>query len=387
MISAQVCEDQVVEWTLYRGRHVARDAREGAIGDTEVELEDDRELEIVLCEARPRWKKTEISALQLCHDLAARAKDCLVSVDEIFQVKGIVARITEVRRHVEDEDDEFRGLVTEKTKFYVVAKGLPVLTLTGPRDDPPPRREPPNQVLVTCDDDEVFPVKRDLLRPCVALTSVVQSGKGKYPQKDDCTVAMDCCTFDRVLLYLEHAQSNNGHPFKFDPTLAPELLRAAETLKIAGLKEEAAKVLGSFEDRVRREPIRLAEIIQRNHRGGLVEPRSETLLVVDGMVLDVSRWLHEHPGGSAIIPEQALNVDATIMFECYHVSRQSFLYLKEFYIGELDKDDRSNLPLPNADIVGDVACTASDAFIDNLRSFTPWRLKPTDLIIPLHKSF
>jgi hypothetical protein len=74
---------------------------------------------------------------------------------------------------------------------------------------------------------ESFPVKRRLLRPCVALTPLVQAGRGKYRH---CTVSaatnavsepnsqaavqildafsarvnMDACTFDRVLLYLEH---------------------------------------------------------------------------------------------------------------------------------------------------------------------------------------
>jgi cytochrome b involved in lipid metabolism len=37
--------------------------------------------------------------------------------------------------------------------------------------------------------------------------------------------------------------------------------------------------------------------------------------MVDFMVLDVTRWLPEHPGGKTIIPGQALNVDATCFFE------------------------------------------------------------------------
>ena len=32
-------------------------------------------------------------------------------------------------------------------------------------------------------------------------------------------------------------------------------------------------------------------------------------LVLDGMVLDVTRWLPQHPGGSKIIPRQSLNLD------------------------------------------------------------------------------
>ena len=56
--------------------------------------------------------------------------------------------------------------------------------------------------------------------------------------------------------------------------------------------------------------------------------RGDTWLLLDGMVLDITRWLPEHPGGSEIIPQQSLNVDATVFFEIYHASRQSFLYLK-----------------------------------------------------------
>jgi cytochrome b involved in lipid metabolism len=53
------------------------------------------------------------------------------------------------------------------------------------------------------------------------------------------------------------------------------------------------------------------------------------------MVLDVTRWLPEHPGGARIIPAQSLNLDCARFFEVYHSSRESFLYLREFYIGEL----------------------------------------------------
>ncbi len=54
-----------------------------------------------------------------------------------------------------------------------------------------------------------------------------------------------------------------------------------------------------------------------------------------GMVLDVTRWLPEHPGGATIIPKQSLNLDCARFFEVYHSSRESFLYLREFYVGEL----------------------------------------------------
>ena len=41
----------------------------------------------------------------------------------------------------------------------------------------------------------------------------------------------------------------------------------------------------------------MCEIRERNERG-------ECWLIIDGMVLDVTRWLPEHPGGNSIIPEQ-----------------------------------------------------------------------------------
>ena len=36
------------------------------------------------------------------------------------------------------------------------------------------------------------------------------------------------------------------------------------------------------------------------------------------------------------MPDQALDLDCARFFEVYHASRESFLYLREFYVGELD---------------------------------------------------
>ena len=91
---------------------------------------------------------------------------------------------------------------------------------------------------------------------------------------------------------------------------------------------------------------------------------------MDGMVLDISRWIDEHPGGASIIPTQALNIDCTIFFEMYHVSRQSFLYLKSFYIGELAPEDAATLRSSTKGV------EASQGFIDALRSYTrEWRVQ------------
>eukprot|EP00882_Tetradesmus_deserticola_P018555 GHRQ01019930.1.p3 GENE.GHRQ01019930.1~~GHRQ01019930.1.p3 ORF type:complete len:112 (+),score=46.74 GHRQ01019930.1:951-1286(+) len=84
------------------------------------------------------------------------------------------------------------------------------------------------------------------------------------------------------------------------------------------------------------------------------------------MVLDVGRWLPEHPGGATIIPAQSLNCDCSRFFEMYHASRESFLYIAEFYIGELLPADLPDVPLggkqpPSAD------------FLAQLREYTVFR--------------
>lgn len=243
----------------------------------------------------------------------------------------------------------------------------------------------PNVVEIITSDDEVFPVKRRLLRPCISLTSIVQAGKGKYclPSETDVSesslntarVPVDACTFDRVLLYLEHEVRNEE--FKFDPLIANELLVAAQKLQISGLQQLCEKILGSFHERVRKTPIRYQEIVDRNEQGRLAYvkhgKRGDTLLILNGMVLDITRWLDEHPGGSTIIPEQALNIDCTIFFEIYHASRQSFLYLKEFYIGEIDEADISLIPK------GSYQNSPSAAFLEQLNKVTSWRLKSDEL--------
>ena len=109
-----------------------------------------------------------------------------------------------------------------------------------------------------------------------------------------------------MLLYLEHEA--RAEPFKFDPLLAHELRDAALALGVAGLQEACDRVLGSFQERVRKTPIPFAEVRARNDAGtaaaAATGQRGETLLLIDGMVLDVTRWLPEHPGGSHIIPTQ-----------------------------------------------------------------------------------
>jgi cytochrome b involved in lipid metabolism len=90
-------------------------------------------------------------------------------------------------------------------------------------------------------------------------------------------------------------------------------------------------------------------------------------LLLDGMVLDVTRWLPEHPGGATIIPAQGLNCDCSRFFELYHASRESFLYLQEFYIGELLPSEGAAVPM------GGGTQAPSAEFMQQLREFSPWR--------------
>jgi len=91
---------------------------------------------------------------------------------------------------------------------------------------------------------------------------------------------------------------------------------------------------------------------------------------MQGMVLDITRWIPEHPGGSELIAQEAMNVDSTVMFEIYHASRQSFRYLKQFYIGELSEFDLAVMPKS--------AQQPSEAFIHELQQYTTWRIKPQE---------
>lgn len=65
-------------------------------------------------------------------------------------------------------------------------------------------------------------------------------------------------------------------------------------------QEYCQERLGECKDRLRF--FSFEEVKRLNAAGGC-------WLILDGMVLDVTRWLPEHPGGSTIIPRQALNLD------------------------------------------------------------------------------
>jgi cytochrome b involved in lipid metabolism len=416
----------------------------------------------------------EVDKLRLRPRIAQQLENSIITLEDVFSVEVgdtsnegtvrlgcIVSELVPVEiadDHSENAeesplfamDDNYRGQMTRNTtiilrncdqynrfKFVSSAGELNCSQV----ENLPPQRTRSDVVHIFTSDEEVFPVTRQLLRPCIALTSIVQEGRGKYrsttaaandsidAENVETTAVVDvsACTFDRVLLYLEHEA--RGEQFKFDPLLAAELRSAAAKLTFSGLMDLCDEVLGSFTERVRRKSFRYSEIVEINSRGwdfsgqsivsseatereqsadlgGMayanskrvtpIKKTGETILILNGMVLDITRWLDEHPGGSKIIPTVALNVDSAIFFEIYHASTQSYLYLKEFYIGELAKDEYCLVPFSEyyngeeCSVYGTSATKPSAAFLEQLGKVTQWRLKPEDLIRDenvVHKSF
>jgi hypothetical protein len=273
-----------------------------------------------------------------------------------------------------------------------------------------------NMVRLNTTDEECFDVHRNILRPCISMTQAVQGtvplsfSLSEYEQstpstqvavasrrppprtclpsqtrclfaffkltrlvpsssdsaKDEAAVKMvevtvdvDCLVLDRVLIYLEKEAVGTADSFAFDLNQTEVLLAAATKLGCRGLEEQCQRRMGAFKERIR--TYSWAEVCDRCKAG-------EMWICVDGMVLDVTRWLPEHPGGSKIIPGQALGVDATVFFELYHVSRQSFLYLKQFYIGEVAEEDLKLIPNRKDGQL------ASAGFLEQLKQFTTFRM-------------
>ena len=304
------------------------------------------------------------------------------------------------------------GVNDDATRANARASVSPTLTVldANPRDDFEKRaavlaRE---TIAVETSDGEVFPVHRSLLRPCVALTrhvreaaagGVASSGKraqwerdmglemetettetssssssssssrssrsppeaGRPGQKQTLRIPVDCERFDKVLLWLERESLGSALP-EYDVRTAEALVGAAETLGLVSLADACRASLGAHERRVKTHFWR--DVLAHNEAGGV-------RVVVDGMVLDVKRWLPEHPGGDRIIPSQSVNVDATRHFELYHSSKESFLYLRAFYVGEIVAEDVGSIPPPKTNrATGAVDPPASRAFLEQLREYT-----------------
>lgn len=306
------------------------------------------------------------------------------------------------------------GVNDDATRANARASVSPTLTVldANPRDDFEKRaavlaRE---TIAVETSDGEVFPVHRSLLRPCVALTRHVreaaaggvassgkraqwerdmglemetettettetsssssssrssrsppEAGRPGQKQKQTLRIPVDCERFDKVLLWLERESLGSALP-EYDVRTAEALVGAAETLGLVSLADACRASLGAHERRIKTHFWR--DVLAHNEAGGV-------RVVVDGMVLDVKRWLPEHPGGDRIIPSQSVNVDATRHFELYHSSKESFLYLRAFYVGEIVAEDVGSIPPPKTNrATGAVDPPASRAFLEQLREYT-----------------
>lgn len=311
------------------------------------------------------------------HELVCRVAEVRVAKDESSSTSAATASMSDVTM-----DEPYRGRVTMQSEFFVSASDANALTVKGAKTIPKGNL-PDDVVHITTSDGEWFPVRKAMLAPCIKLTKYVQAGRGKYtdipmlsdeersedaPTDDGCPhakVPIDCCVFDRVLLFIASLLFPNEQKFALDLSEVNVLADAAEELGLQALADLCGSQSSSFDSRVRKDKfIRYAEIVKRNN------DNNELLIIMDGMVLDISRWIDEHPGGASIIPTQALNIDCTIFFEMYHVSRQSFLYLKSFYIGELAPEDAATLRSSTKGV------EASQGFIDALRSYTrEWRVQ------------
>lgn len=434
--NAKVCVGDKEVFTRYQGEQIIYDVREGAIRDMTVRYKPLLPVQKVLFSIQPRCAALssckELDASTVSAQIAKSFWGLIITKEEvyIFDIgdENYVCRVCDIVQESMDNvyedlngiDGSYRGIIDASTEVYLKAAedNLVLRDVKEFKFD----QDRTNIVFVITNDYEVFPIKRRLLRPCISLTSIVQYDRGMYKSsegnsaksmfisesekqahaeeidedyisEDLIKVDVDACTFDRVLLYLEHEARNEE--FHFDPLIVNDLLEAAKCLGIVGLRECCEKVLGSFNERVRKTPIRLQEIISRNNAGGseastssqFKKKRKETILLLSGMLFDITNWLDEHPGGSSIIPEQALNVDATVFFEIYHASRQSFLYLKEFYIGELAEEDLDSVKKP---LKCPSNAVVSEAFMEQLdRVTSSWRLKKSDMrtSIPTFKSF
>jgi len=330
----------------------------------------------------------EVDAAVLSNLLAKQLLGQVIAVNE-----GIVAEVSGAEllvkiRAADSLDAEareeavgyhcYRGLVTPETTFWLsqsrtghhVSHGLEESTSAaasevdqGKCGDPGLRlkgcrRRPQSSsgrhtINVLTLDGETFPVKRKLLRSCIALTSEL---RGESEEPPTVSLDVDTLTFDRVLIFLEALAVGNPAP-NFGVRLLEQLCEAARKLGLRSLEDHCNGKLVDMDSRLR---VYSFEEVKTKNAAGFC------WLILDGMILDVTRWLPEHPGGSKIIPAQSLNIESSRFFEVFHATRESFLYIKEFYIGELDPSDRSL-----------VSCEVppSQDFLQQLREYTGFRME------------
>ena len=358
-INLEICVKETMAWKMHPSESNSRPSSRVQL---EVRLRHGQENAIV-----------EMKAGDIINEMKKKLHNGYLAENERILIQvglhELFVRVVELFATEEDDDDDFicpqidRAYINEDTCFAIMAENPNNVQFLISGQEQFEASALKNIVWIETNDEEEFPVKRKLLYPCIKLTSAVQAGHGVHSTATNrIKVDVDCNTFDKVLLYLEHEVRGETRPYQMDPIHTDALLSASKQVGCIGLQEECERRLGEFETRVRPEAIRWSEVVLHNEQGDI-------WLMMDGMILDVTRWLTEHPGGSSIIPEQALNMDCTVFFELYHSSRQSFRYIKQFYIGELSKEDRNLVPTSER---------PSDAFLEELQAFTSWRIIPKE---------
>ena len=239
--------------------------------------------------------------------------ECVILQDNDVEVVGRIARVcledSSQGIAIVDEntntasaagmEEPFRGRVGIHTEFYISASSKgpqSELTVLNPRvlgERPLPQ----DVVHITTSDGEWFPIRRVLLAPCIKLTHCVQAGRGKYqtiptltddekspdaPKEDDgrphVKINVDCCTFDRVLLFILSILYPEEHSFALDLSEINTLMDASKELGLQSLEDMCLMQTSSFNSRVRKDRyIRFEEVRRRNNSG-------ELLIVLDGMV-------------------------------------------------------------------------------------------------------
>jgi hypothetical protein len=323
-------------------------------------------LSSVLCDVRlrfvtPHAPEPRIDAMALSAALGNAFFGHVLTVAELLLFTHgheLVLRVLSVQLEQSGADDAdelhvFRGCVTASTRFFLV----PTEEHSGivlERAEPFPVRPPQASVAVQSSDGEEFLISRRVLRPCLALTRAVRD-----PDVASVAVDVDACTLDRALLFMQLFARGKHELFEAPLTAIEDLHRAAKTLEFQLLAEHCAVLLGTAKQRIR-------PWLWREVEAAVSEKR--LLLVIDGGVFDVTGWLDKHPGGAKIIPAQAMLCDATVFFEVYHASRESFEYLRQFYVGEIcSLDELAKVPQPTQHRK---RSEASQEFIDAFRSAT-----------------
>jgi Cytochrome b5-like Heme/Steroid binding domain len=272
--------------------------------------------------------RSELDARALLTAVRSRCVGAVLTCGQVLllELAGVSLRVRVGETHTVDASSRqekvgyhcFRGLCTAETHIYFESDASIVLANNAPR---PVTVKGANIVTVQCDDEECFPVHKRLLRPCIALTRAIRRAGPDCGSEVE--VPLSSSVFDKVLLFLEAHDAGSPVP-AFSLSHLQELSEAARALGLRSLDDWCCSQREGFSARLRE--YSFEEIRAANAAGG-------SLLLIDGMVLDVKAWLPEHPGGSSIL--KSLDMDASRYFELYHHSRESFLYLRHFYVGEL----------------------------------------------------